>query len=62
MHACCCASAQDVGGTLLHHASLHGHAAVVRLLLAHGADVDAEDEVRTPACTSALAGCDDRWL
>src|SRR5689334_4475661 len=38
------AGARDSGGaTALHHAALHGHQAIVDLLLAAGADVNARD-------------------
>jgi Ankyrin repeats (3 copies) len=38
------AGARDSGGTTaLHHAALHGHQAIVDLLLAAGADVNARD-------------------
>ena len=42
--------AQQGGWTPLHQAAAHGHAALVDLLLAHGADPDARsDDARTPA-------------
>jgi ankyrin repeat protein len=45
------------GGTLLHDAALKGHIAVVRVLLEHGAKLDARNATGgTPLHDAALAG------
>ncbi|XP_017874740.1 PREDICTED: ankyrin repeat and sterile alpha motif domain-containing protein 1B isoform X1 [Drosophila arizonae] len=52
---------QDVNGyTSLHHACLNGHSAVVRLLLAHNAEVDVPDiRGTTPLFLASWAGYQD---
>jgi hypothetical protein len=60
--SCRCGPAVDstpalqYGGTSLHEASVYGHAAVVQMLLEHGADVGARNKVGAAGVTRALGG------
>lgn len=51
-YAARCTSLQ-VGQTALHLAVRHGRASTVRLLLAHGANINAQDQAGTTALISA---------
>jgi ankyrin repeat protein len=44
------------GWTALHVAAANGHAAIVDLLLQHGADVNAPDQCGRPGAGLALTG------
>lgn len=49
--------ADENGVTALHEASFHGHEYVVRILLEHGADVNAQSpKLGTPLCSAASQG------